>query len=311
MSNETKQEDNRIPRIGRDEMKELSKRSDGPGLPRLALLVLVIAATGYLIYSAFGTLWLLPALFVHGVVLAHLFSLQHECEHHTAFRSLWICDTVSALCGFMILVPPRYFRHEHMAHHRYTNLPGQDPELIDVPKSRLDYVLYISSVGYWRGLATALVLNAFGRFSDYERSFLPESELARVRLEARLFLVGYAAIAVLSVFAASYAALWYWVVPLLLGQPVMRAIRMTEHVGRPQIKDRGKNTRSTLVSAPLRFLCWNMNYHAEHHFAPAVPFHALPALHEKLKGSLFVEPGGYIAAHRDILRTIKQPAATV
>ena len=47
-----------------------------------------------------------------------------------------------------------------------------------------------------------------------------------------------------------------------------------------------------------------MNYHAEHHYVSSVPFHALPRLHEKLKDHIYVERGGYLAAHRDILRQI-------
>ena len=47
-----------------------------------------------------------------------------------------------------------------------------------------------------------------------------------------------------------------------------------------------------------------MNYHAEHHYVSSVPFHALPRLHEKLKDHIYVERGGYFAAHRDILRQI-------
>ncbi len=297
------------PPVSRQEMRDFSRRTNSQALYRLGLLVAVIAMTGCAITLASDTYLLLPAMFLHGVVLAHLFSLQHECEHHTAFRSRWICGVLSWVCGFLILVAPRYFHHEHNAHHRYTNLPGQDPELIEVPKSFGAYVLYISSIGYWYGLAVSLVRNAFGRFSETELSFIPEHERRLVSLEAVIFLAGYAAVASVSVATGSGVALWYWVVPLLLGQPVMRAIRMTEHVGRPQIKDRGKNTRSTLVSAPLRFLCWNMNYHAEHHFAPAVPFHALPALHKRMQGSLFVEKGGYIGAHRDIVRMVAARSA--
>lgn len=295
--------------VSRQEMRAFSVRTNSQALIRLGFLIVVIGLTGGAIYATAETYLFIPAMFLHGVVLAHLFSLQHECEHHTAFRSRWICGTLSWVCGFIIMVAPRYFHHEHNAHHRYTNLPGQDPELIDLPKSFGAYVLYISSIGYWYGLAVSLVRNAFGRFTETERSFIPEGERRLVSLEAAIFLAGYAAIGVGSIAIGSDAVLWYWVVPLLLGQPVMRAIRMTEHVGRPQIKDRGKNTRSTLVSAPLRFLCWNMNYHAEHHFAPAVPFHALPAFHERLKGNLFTEPGGYIGAHRNIVRLVAARAA--
>ena len=85
----------------------------------------------------------------------------------------------------------------------------------------------------------------------------------------------------------------------------MRAIRLTEHVGRPNSSNMKENTRSNLISLPLRFLCWNMNYHAEHHYASSIPFHALPKLHERLKEYIFVEPNGYLGAHIEILRQLR------
>ena len=84
----------------------------------------------------------------------------------------------------------------------------------------------------------------------------------------------------------------------------MRAIRMTEHVGRPNIRDMKQNTRTNLVTLPMRFMCWNMNYHAEHHYASSVPFHALPKLHRKLEGYVHVENRGYLGAHIDIISQI-------
>ena len=44
---------------------------------------------------------------------------------------------------------------------------------------------------------------------------------------------------------------------------------------------------------------WNMPYHAEHHAAPGVPYHALPALHEELKPRLEHVSLGYWAFHKE------------
>ena len=82
----------------------------------------------------------------------------------------------------------------------------------------------------------------------------------------------------------------------------MPAIRLTEKVGRPNVSDMKANTRTNLVSAPLSFLCWNINYHVEHHYASSIPFHARPALHKKLKGHVHVERPGYVGAHLKMLR---------
>jgi len=45
-------------------------------------------------------------------------------------------------------------------------------------------------------------------------------------------------------------------------------------------------TRSIQTNKFVNFLLWNMPYHAEHHAFPAVPFHALPALHKEMHAEL-------------------------
>jgi len=84
---------------------------------------------------------------------------------------------------------------------------------------------------------------------------------------------------------------------VLLGQPVMRFVLLAEHAGCPQGSDRFTNTRTTVADAFFRLLFWNANFHAEHHLAPSVPFHALPAFHEEVKAQLCRIDPGYSAAH--------------
>ena len=290
--------------VPRKELKALMRRSNWPGLIRLAIWFMLVGLSGFLVWLALETWWLIPAMIVHGVVLVHHFSLMHECSHFTAFKDRWINSLVAYFCGFVIMLPPLFFRYEHTDHHTHTNLPGKDPELIALPRSIWQYLAYVSAVPYWKMHFISLVRKMAGRLTEEERRFIPEVERPKLILEARLMAAGYAAILAAVILFEWSAPIWFWWLPVLLGEPFMRAIRMTEHVGRPNVADMTINTRTNLVSAPLRFLCWNMNYHVEHHYASSVPFHALPMLHEKLKDHIHVETGGYPGAHADILRQI-------
>ena len=295
--------------LTREELRALMQRSDRPALLRLEVWLLVLLATGSLIAFTRGTWWVWPAMAVHGVVLVHHFSLQHECVHYTVFRTRWLNDAVGTLCGYVILLPHRFFRYEHCDHHTWTQLTGEDPELIPMPKTLGEYLWYISSVPYWRAKLSELMNHVRGRLTEVERRFIPAEEHAAVFREARLMAGVYLAVLALCLVTGWWGPLWYWWLPVILGEPFMRFIRMTEHVGRPTVDDMRENTRTNLVSLPLRFLCWNMNYHAEHHYAASVPFHALPRLHEKLRGYVTVEPRGYLGAHADILRQLfRRPA---
>ena len=88
--------------------------------------------------------------------------------------------------------------------------------------------------------------------------------------------------------------------PLLVGQPLLRAYLLAEHAGCEETSgDMLANTRTLLTTAPVRFLSWNMPFHTEHHSFPAVSFHALPRLHRVTRDDVrHLEPG-YLSFHRE------------
>ena len=119
-------------------------------------------------------------------------------------------------------------------------------------------------------------------------------------------LLVYAAALVASVALQSAVLLWLWVVPVLLGQPFLRLYLMAEHGRCAFVANMFENSRTTLTGPVIRFLAWNMPYHAEHHAYPGVPYHALPQLHERMTDTLEHDSKGYAAFHADaFLRAIR------
>ena len=291
-------------KLTREELKQFMRRSDGPALRRLVLWVGLLAVTTTLVALAWNSWLIWPAMLLQGTVLVHHFALQHECVHYTAFRTRWVNDLVGQVCGLIIILPHRFFRYEHCDHHTYTQLHDEDPEMISMPRTFGEYVWYLSAVPYWRSKFTEVFRHATARLSEAEKKFIPSVEHMAVFWDARRMLAIYAGIFLGMAMTGWWGLIWYWIIPLFLGEPVMRFVRMTEHVGRPTVPQMSENTRTNIVSAPWRFLCWNMNYHAEHHYVASVPFHALPKLHEKLKDHIHVERHGYLGAHMDILRQL-------
>lgn len=289
--------------LPREAMQSLMARDNRHAGWLLIAHALALVAAGALV-AASAQSWLVwPAMLLLGIVLVHLFAPQHECAHFSAFRSRRLNAWVAWACGALIVVPQLHFRWEHHHHHTYTNLQGQDPELIPMPRSVRDYLWYLSAIPYWWSGCGGIARRSLGRLDADEQRFIPVAERAKVVLEARMMAFLYAAVLAL-MLGGWTAPLTYWLLPLLLGQPVMRFIRMTEHVGRPQISDPMQNTRTTRVAWPWRLLAWNMNFHAEHHLLPSVPFHALPRFNALLQGRIPVR-GGYRAGHREILARLR------
>jgi fatty acid desaturase len=277
----------------------LRQRSDGPGLRRLLGHAGTLAGTGALVLLTNGSLLLLPAMAVHGAVLVFLFAPLHETIHRTAFRSRWLNDAVAFFCGLWLLLPPEYFRAFHFTHHRFTQDPARDPELAGGgrPARRAAFFLHLTGLPYWTFQARILAQHALGRIHE---PFLSAAAGRRVVREARVVVAIYTGLAALSVAFGSPLVLMLWLGPALLGQPWLRAFLAAEHMLCPLVPDMALNTRTTLTSRLVRYYGWNMSFHAEHHLAPALPFHALPAAHGQLKSKLGVVSPGYGAVIRQI-----------
>jgi fatty acid desaturase len=281
---------------------DLTGRRDRPGVARVAAHLALLAATGTSVVLALGTWWLLPAMVVHGIALSSCFAPLHEAVHRTVFTSRLANDILAAVMGAVIVLPAYWYRLFHMEHHRFTQIPGRDPELlIKKPETLAEYLIYVSGWHYWHRQLRNLLRNALG---EVHGRFVPERQHPAVRREARLHVALYLVLAAL-VAAGWTWPLWLWALPILLGQPFLRLYLLAEHTGCPENDDIWVNTRTTISNPVVRWLMWNMPYHAEHHAFPAVPFHALPALHRRVGHRFAHVAPGYVAVHREILADLR------
>jgi fatty acid desaturase len=289
--------------IGRAELKRLSERRDIDGVLRLGGHLALLVATGALIHASFGTIWLWPAMLAHGIVLSFLFAPLHETIHRTAFHSRPLNDGVAFVIGVLLVLPREYFRAFHFAHHRFTQ-EATDPELaVPKPATVPQFLWCVTGMPYWIAGFRGLFQRAAGMLRE------PFYATGRVRrsviVEARWVLAIYAVALIGSVASGSAVLLWYWVIPALLGQPILRLYLLAEHSGCPRTMDMLENSRTTYTNALVRFLAWNMPYHAEHHAWPSIPFHALPRANALIRGRLRKTAPGYRAALGEIWGAVR------
>ena len=297
--------------IPRERLMHLNQLRDEPAWFRLLSHLVVIIAAGVLWRSA-DLPWLLrlAALLVSGVALATCFAPLHECCHRTAFRSRQHNDLVAWWMGVLSFYNSTFYRRYHQWHHRYTHQPGLDPELDDpVPTSLWTYALEISGWTWWTGKLRGYALLLFGDLSQLP--YLSTEVIPQVRRSIRLQFAVYAALIGLSLIHGNGFLLWSWLLPLMVGQPFLRLFVLAEHSGCSFGADGLANTRTTLTTAPVRWLMWNMPFHAEHHLYPSLPFHALPQAHHHLRDRLQHLDHGYLAVHRRLLQQLPSlvPAA--
>jgi fatty acid desaturase len=297
------------PAIAADELRQMQRRSDARGLVQLGGHLAAIAGTGALYTLAIGrAAWPVVALaaVAHGFTLVTMFATMHESVHRTAFASRALNDGVGWFAGLLSFYNSTFYRHYHGWHHRFTQLPGKDPELDDrKPTGYGSYLLELAGVPWWIGKLQTHIAIARGRVRHH--GFLNDQTRPLVVRSVRLQLLVYGAAIALSVALGRPLFVTHWLLPVALGQPLLRAILLAEHTGCSEDDNSLANTRTTHTVWPVRFLMWNMPFHAEHHRYPALPFFVLAAAHQRLGPRLVhVARNGYLGMHVDFLRRLRR-----
>ncbi|QFT82883.1 Delta(12)-fatty-acid desaturase [Roseovarius sp. THAF27] len=289
-----------IATLPRDVLAGLTEAENAPGVFRLAVHFGLIGLFGVWI----GLGWPLwgALLIPQGIAICFLFTLEHEATHKTPFRSPWLNEAVGRVCGLLIVQPFEWFRYFHLAHHRHTNIPGEDPELLAgaKPEGWRAYLWHVTGLPFWAAMLTRTLRNAAGVDPG---DYVPERARPRLVREARAMLALYAV--ALASLVVTPLLFWAWILPALLGQPFLRLYLLAEHGRCAFVADMFRNTRTTHTNRIVRFLAWNMPYHTEHHALPQVPFHRLPELHGMMQGHHGVVSDGYVEFTREYAATLR------
>ena len=275
--------------IPRKEMKELMKRADGPAIRDTILLFAAMALFAGIGIALWPGWWSAPFWLAYGVLYGSAMdSRWHECSHGTAFKTRHYNDWLYQIASFCMVRNPVSWRWSHTRHHTDTIIVGRDPEIVLMRPPALARVIlnFFGLLDAPKGWAR-MVTNAMGRIHPEEADYIPEQEQPKVIRVARIWVVIYTATIGLAVATGSILPLMVIGLPRFYGAWHHVMTGLLQHGGlADNVIDHRLNSRTVYMNPVSRFIYWNMNYHVEHHMFPMVPYHALPALHEKIKHDL-------------------------
>lgn len=303
-------------RLDKEAIRKLQTRENKKALFRFGIQFVLMWGSAAIVVLRYDQAWWqwLPALLVYSAMVLPMFAVGHETVHKTAFSSPLLNDIVLWLSCIPIFYVPEIFRRLHFAHHRYTQDPERDPEISiggqpapPVVGSLFMYMSFLSGLPLLSYKIGTMLAGAFGYTSlVWKRllSYVSPKHQARVRWESRamlLFHVGYVWLA-----WTYLPGLWLLLVGQVIGHCFLSMLLTAEHNGLPHEGSIFERTRTTRTNGLIRFLMWNMSYHAEHHAYPAVPWHALPQLHTLLQDELLHEGDGYPSFHKNVLGSLSK-----
>ncbi len=270
-------------------LKTLKLKSDVKGWVQVGThLGALIVNTIALVYF-WASFLAIPLFMTQGILINCLYAGVHELSHNSVFKTRWLNEFFGRTFCFILLMGRDQDKFEHYQHHRHTQDPEKDAEIVGgEPFNLRSYLLYMSAVSYWPYRIGEVFRLALGQTERWP--WLSHSQFKIVHKEARIMLAAYAFIAISSLLLDSIAALIFWLLPMCLMKWFQNLQNMIEHTGMPFAQDIMINTRTVKANGLMQWLFWNMPYHTAHHSYPMIPFFNLPQLHDAIVESLGKQP---------------------
>lgn len=254
-------------------------------LAKTGVLLALIAGGATL---ALQSSYLLTAcgVLVLGAAYTHAVELQHQCLHHSAFRSPRPHRIIGVPLGIPLLVSYSHYRVRHLQHHRSLGTP-EDTEFFGFD-TRKPLTLGALAKGLFDlGRPVAAVRDigrcVTGRWQYDMGQIAPKSRRAVVN-EYRWFGVFLGLLVGACAAGEASMVLRLWLLPFVVAMPIHFLVELPEHLLCDNSSvDVLRNTRSITGSRLTTWFTNGNNLHIEHHAAMNVPINRLRERHGEVQ----------------------------
>lgn len=233
-----------------------------------------------------GDLSLVTGFFVNGLLVYASYTILHETVHGNVSGlgqpTRWYNEVLGYVSGFMMAIPLTIHRTTHLAHHRRTNDPEADPDMVMAIEGRPGPAsLFAASLRSIVKQYTFFFGPAWERTSSGDRWMAAIEMVVAVGVRVGLAMAGYAVeVLVLTVLAN------------LLGNLMIVTFFAVavHHPNRAQGRyvDTSTVIFPSWLNGPITWLWLWQNYHSVHHLFPRVPFYRYVALFDRIEEIMVV-----------------------
>lgn len=285
--------------LSHQQLAELSEPSNTIAAQHLSIRVVCecILFWGAVQLADAGSLLFFPVFIVCGIW--HSFwgyaGIGHELYHARVFSSRGLNFQLFRLASYLTLNNPKFFEESHSLHHRNT-FSERDFEAYSRQSWRardffwyatVDLPLLIKRVVY-------IFTNSIGyvhRGARLESTGVGHQREALGIISLHLLVHGL----IILLIGDPLVNLLFLFLPVTCLLP-SRVLAQAQHLGLADMRNQGPLRHSRTLALPrvVQFLYAGMNFHAEHHLIPRVPYYRLPQLNAILKERGLVRDMGLI-----------------
>ncbi len=269
-------------KLDREAMRLAKPSVGGVAWPTIAFAIGVAAVyAGTIAAVSIGRLGMAAGFGICSLLVYAAYTVLHEAVHSNISGfgqpTRWYNETLGMIAGFIMAIPLTIHRAEHLAHHRKTNDPEDDP----------DMVLAISGRPNLGSLFVASLRSIVKQYTFYWSSAWPTTTREeRVKASAEMFVIVAGRLG-LAVAGFPLEALMLTVLANLVGNLIIVTF-FAVAVHHPNTGHGRYLDTSTLlfpgwVNAPITWLWLWQNYHSIHHLFPRVPFYRYTTVFERIR----------------------------
>lgn len=283
--------------------------SDATAFKSVAVTIIVyVSLCATALYFSTTFVYVLFAAIL-GYVLQFFFNALHYCTHDTFVTSKRMNYLLGVLFGCITVMNFALYKPYHMQHHGHL-FTDKDPEPTDREiTSKLQYAYEMLAplffVDNWvqslKTMRRTDIPNIFGRPAPY----LSAEDRQRVVWNNGILLAWVCFIALLT-FKLGSVVFWFYWLPLLTSLSLANFVILPEHYQTDQDRPiKSYDNSRTIKSGPLtRFFMVGLNYHAEHHLYPGVPYHNLPDINKRIGANVKYTHDSYLAFHWALVKSL-------
>ena len=269
-------------------IRELLNFNNSLAIRDLTFRVLVQLILMYLVYFLFSSeKFILGVFSFYILAIWHSFwgyaGLGHELVHSRVFSNKKVNLLLYYFSSALVYSNPVFFRLSHYHHHAHTFAEDDAETKVAQGWGKMEIVFYMTiDVPFMCRRLFYTFINSFG----YLYSDGVFRKISTLHQHAAAIILLIQIVISVSIYAYTENLLFniLWLLLPFTGQMFNRILSQSQHVGLEVYRNHGPLHHSRSISLPklATFLYAGMNYHAEHHLIPSIPYYNLHKLSDYL-----------------------------
>ena len=298
-------------KIDKEDLKELSKKSDLKGFIHISIFFSILFCTGYLSFYNWGSFWGIFWILIYGNIYCFSNPIWHETGHRTAFKSKLFNEFFYYISCYMSYFEPIRWRYSHFIHHgnTYSTENPYDHEIEygndlknTIPRLIKEIFHFGNLIFFKNDISIEIIKHSLGIETKVMKDSIPEKARPKSIMISRIYVIIWISVILFSFYINSWLPALFFVLPHFYGKTLHKLVAFTQHAGLARdVKDLRLSAREMYLNPILSFLYWKMEYHCVHHMFPTVPSYNLDKLHNHVKNQLPKTNNGLIDAYKDII----------